>query len=127
MWLTGRWECSDRLLRSPTNELPYAFLESLRIAEGSIVPSEALEGGSFHISCWCSFLPDQFGHPLQARWVPSELGRKAFCFAMPYPDHFTLRRDPSRSPQWFILEHQIAGDMLFFRRSSVGSSPENKD
>mgnify|MGYP001183694991 CR=1 FL=1 len=129
-WLVGRWECRDRILRSPNRESPYAFLASMYIADDAIMPSRAFEGsdlkGGYTLVIRCSFIADQFGHVAKERSVNTEFHRKAFCFDMPYPDEFQLRRDPESPPAWIILEHLVAGDALFFRRRTPTDNRESQ-
>lgn len=130
-WLAGEWECRDRALRSPSRESAYAYLNSVRIETNGIVASRAFErtnlGGGQTLALWCTFLPNAFGRVATPRSVLVEFHAKSFCFEMPNPDTFTLRRDPSNSPDWFVLEHQITGDVLFFTRKEDGAFRKPED
>ena len=45
------------------------------------------------------------------------IGKRGFVFGGPMADFFTFKRDPESPPSWFLLEHQVSGDVFLFQRA----------
>lgn len=113
-WLFAKWKCTARLLTKRAGfSTRYVYIDEFEFVADLFKPISKPTGG-YEAGVVCSYVRPY--REDEARIVEVVFNMDGFYYKVPHADHFLLKKEPIAVPNWFLLEHQVSGDMLIFKR-----------